>query len=245
MVNYNAQKESWYSPIKVLNEFEKLRGRYGEDRLKDRVFKRAFEMFTGAVTLLGAFELSEENKYWMQSNNQDASPDVMAGKQLAGTSHGIDLLLTQMEMVEMEDSASTDDIVKFLTDTKLSPKKGYTDHDMIILTINRKVPYDQDEVGRQLLELRPKPTIYIIGRPIGAGIGDFMISTPYPKLYKPVHFNIDRTAGKYWIPERVDFGLSTEKEIKYEKSDNLKPVNTYDILGLNRDDIYKRFGVKS
>ena len=245
MINYDVKKESWYSPIYILDEFEKLRSRYGDERLKDSVFKRAFEMFTGAVALLGAYELSEENKYWMQSNNQDTSPDVVAGKQLIGLSPGIGLLLTQLEMVEMEENAPTDDIVEFLKGTKLSPKKSYTDHDMIVLTINKKVPYNQVEVNKKLLELNPKPTIYIIGRPIGVNTGDFMISTPYPKLYKPIKFNVNKTAKKYWIPERVEFNLSLEKEIKYAKSNQLKPVSTYELLGLNRDDIYKRYKIKS
>ncbi|MCL4365702.1 hypothetical protein M1437_00565 [Patescibacteria group bacterium] len=244
MVNYDPSKDSWYSPIKVLDEFEKLSHHFSEERLKDGVFKRAFEMFTGAVALLGAYELSEENKYWMQSNNQTTSPDVMAGKQLEGGPWGINLLLTQMEMVDMEGNSPTDDIVQFLKNTKLSSKKSYTGYDMIVLTINRKVPYDRIEVSKQLKELNPKPTIYILGRPVGAGAGDFMISTPYPKLYKPVYFNVDETTKKYRIPERVDFSLSTEKKIKYTKSNKLNPVNTYQILGLDRNAIYKRFRIQ-
>lgn len=244
MVNYNIQQNSWYSPIKVIDEFEKLRSVYGEERLKDAVFKRAFEMFTGAVALLGAYELSNTNKYWLQSNHQTTSPDVMAGKQLEGTPRGIDFLLTQMEMVEMEDHALTDNIVQFLKTTKLSPKKNYTKHDMIILTINRKIPYNQNEVSRQLVKLNPKPTIYILARSVGASIGDFIISTPYPTLYPTVSFNVETTAKKYWLPERVDFEFSTDKEIKYTQSDELKPVNTYDILGLNREHIYRRLGIK-
>lgn len=245
MINYDSQKDSWYSPIKVIDEFEKLRARYGDDRLKARVFKRAFEMFTGAVALLGAYELSEENKYWLQSNNQTATPDVMAAAQQAGTPHGIELLHNQLEMVEMEENSPTDDIVQFLKNTKLSPKKSYTEQDMIVLTINRKIPYDHVDVSRKLKELNPKPTIYILGRLVGAAAGNFVISTPYPKLYKPVYFNVDKTAKKYWMPERVSFHLSSEKEIKYVKSNDFKPVNTYDILGLDRDAIYKRFKIIS
>lgn len=245
MINYDSQKDSWYSPIKVIDEFEKLRVQYGDERLKDRVFKRAFEMFTGAVALLGAYELSEENKYWLQSNNQTATPDVMAVAQRAGTPRGIELLHNQLEMVEMEENSPTDDIVQFLKNTKLSPKKSYTQQDMIVLTINRKIPYDSVEVSRKLKKLNPKPTIYILGRLVGANAGDFVISTPYPKLYKPVYFNVDEIAKKYWMPERVSFHLSSEKEIKYVKSDDFKPVNTYDILGLDRDAIYRRFKIKN
>lgn len=245
MVNYDATKESWYSPIKILNEFEKLRSVYGEERLKDSLFKRAYEMFTGAVALLGAYELSEENKYWLQSNNQTPTPDVMSGKQLAGSTKGIHLLLTQMEMVEMEKNSPTDDVFEFLKLTKLSQEKSYTEHDMIVLTINKVVPYNLSQVNRQLIDLKPKPTVYILGRVIDAKPGDFMISTPYPKLYKPVYFNVNETAKKYWLPERVNFHLGTEKEIKYVPSEKFLPVNTYDILGIKKDLIYRRFNIKN
>lgn len=245
MINYNAQKDSWYSPTKVFDEFEKLRNVYGEERLKNGVFKRALEMFTGAVALLGAYELGEENKYWLQSNSQTPSPDVIAGKQLAGTPQGIDLLLTQMEMVGMGENSPTDDVFQFLKVTKLSPKKSYTEHDMIVLTINRKVSYNPYEVSEQLMKLNPKPTIYIIGRRMDAETGDFIISTPYPKLYRPVRFNVNETPKKYWIPEAVDFRLSTDKEIKYTKSSRFKSPNTYEVLGLNRDVIYKKFEIEN
>lgn len=244
MVNYDVSKDSWYSPIKIIEEFEKCRAYFGDVRLSDPVFKKAHEMFTGAVTLLGAYELSNENLYYMQTNNQTRTPDIMAGMQLAGGKQGIDLLLTQMEMVEMNEHAPTGDIIEFLKRTKLSPKKSYTEHDMIVLTINRKTPYDRYEVARELQKIKPKSTIYIIARPVGAEIGDFMISTPYPKLYKPVTFNVDKTATKYSLPERVDFNLSPEKEIKYTRSANMKPVNTYQILGLDKAKIYRRFTIK-
>ena len=242
-INYDVSKDSWYSPIEIIDQFEKVRSYYGEERIYDPIFKKAHEMFTGAATLLGAYELSNENLYYMQSNNQTRTPDVMAGKQQTGGTHGIDLLLTQMEMVEMNQHASTDDIVEFLKQTKLSPKKSYTEEDMIVLTINRKVPYDPQKVSKSLLELKPKSTIYIIGRSLDAQVGDFMISTPYPRLYKPIYFNLSTTASKYRLPSRVDFNLSTEKEIKFTKTDDMKPVNTYEVLGLDRDRIYRKFKV--
>jgi hypothetical protein len=47
------------------------------------------------------------------------------------------------------------------------------------------------------------------------------------------------------IPEAIDFVLNTEKEIKYTKSSKRKQPNTYELLGLDRDVIYKRFGIES
>ena len=59
---YDVQRESWHSPIEIINRFEQLRLIYGENFSRPD-FKRAREMFTAAVALLGAYELHPENKY--------------------------------------------------------------------------------------------------------------------------------------------------------------------------------------
>lgn len=200
-------------------------------------------MFTGAVNLLGAYELSPENLYFMQSNNQTPSPDVLAVKQVVHDGQ-IHALITQMEVVDMDDNAPTDDIVEFLKKTKLAPTKAYNEHDMIVLTINRKVPYNAQAVNEALKELNPKPTIYVLGRKVGASDGDFMISTPWPTLYPSVDYNIITTAAKYSLPPRVQFNLGVETEIKYTQSTNVPRMNIYDVMGIDKVKADKKFGVK-
>lgn len=243
IVNHNIQAESWYSPKQIVEEFQYLLYLYTEEELKDRIFQRAREMFIGAVNLLGAYELGHENLYFLQSNNQTSSPDVMAVKQVVQNG-AIHALLTQMEVVGMDDNAPTDDIVEFLKMTKLAPTKAYNEHDMIVLTINRKVPYNAQAVHESLKELNPKPTIYLLGRKIGAVDGDFMISTPWPILYPPIDYNIIATASKYTLPPRVQFNLGIETEIKYTKSTNVPRVNIYDVMGIDKIKVDKKFGVK-
>jgi hypothetical protein len=200
-------------------------------------------MFAGAVALLGTYELSPENKYFMQLNTQSSSPDVIAAKQTEHGKTGILLEISQMEITEFEDHFKSNDIIKFLKSTKLSPKKDYGDKVMIVCVINKKVPFDHKKVHKALNEIKPKSTIYIIGRPIDAEMGNFTICTPYPKLTKPLNFNVDATAAKYTIPERVRFNFGIEEKISYSKA-KLEPVNTYEVLGLNRDRIYKKFNIK-
>lgn len=240
-VNHNIQAEPWYSPKQIVEKFQYLLRLYTEEELKDRIFQRAREMFTGAVNLLGAYELSTENKYFMQSNNQTDSPDVMAVKQVVynGTIHA---LVTQMEIVDFDENAKTDDLVEFLKGNKLSPRKAYTEHDMIVVTINRKVPYNPQEVHRALKVLNPKPTIYVLGRKVGAADGDFMISTPWPTLYPSIDYNIITTTAKYSIPPRVQFNLGVEKEIKYTKTSEVPHVDIYSIMGIDKVRAEKKFG---
>lgn len=236
---YNVQKNSWYSPKEIINRFEQVRSVYG-NRIYDSVFKKAHEMFAGAVALLGAYELSPENKYFMQLNTQSSSPDIIAAKQTEQGKAGILLEINQMEITEFENHFKSDDIIEFLKSTKLSPKKDYGDKVMIICIINKKIPFDHRKIHKALIEIKPKSTIYIIGRPIDAEMGNFTICTPYPRLTKPLNFNVDATAAKYTIPERVTFNLGIDEKISCKRA-LLESVNTYEIFGLDRDRIYKKY----
>ncbi len=242
-VNHNIQAEPWYSPKQIVEGFQYLLRLYTEEELKDRLFQRAREMFTGSVNLLGAYELGPENLYFLQSNNQTASPDVMAVKQVVHNKT-IHAMVTQMEVVDMDDNAPTDDIIEFLKKTKLAPTKAYNEHDMIVLTINRKVPYNSQAVHEALKKLNPKPTIYVLGRKVGANDGDFMISTPWPTLYPPIDYNIITTAAKYTLPYRVQFNLGVDTEIKYDKVSTLSKVSLYEVLGIDKTKTDKKFGAK-
>lgn len=239
--DYNVLLNSWYSPIEIIDRFELLRSTYGNDVLMKPEFKRAREMFAGAITLLGAYELSPENKYWLQSNRQSTSPDVVAAKQLEHPDFGILLEQTMMEIVEFEEHFPGDDIVDFLLKTKLSPKASYSEHTSIILMVNRVIPFSLEDVQARLLQNSIKPTIYIVGRPNNGGPGDFSISTVNPPtLSKPIHYNVVTTAAKYDFPRRIQLHRGMDKKISY-KNERLEPVNTYEIMDLDQRKIEKKF----
>jgi hypothetical protein len=240
-VNYVVQKDSWFSPIEIINHFEKLRSYYKD--LSNPVFKKAHEMFSAAVALLGAYELSEENKYFLQVNTQSATPDVMAGKQTEQGKKGILLEMCQMEITEFEEHSKTDDIIEFLQSTKLPPKRDYGKNTMIVCIVNKKIPLDQKKLIDAMKVLKPNSSVYILGRPIGASAGTFNIMSPCPKPTKLVEFNVNETAAKYWLPERADFNFELQEKIEYIPKE-AKPLNTYEILGLDRDRIYKKLGIK-
>lgn len=238
--SYDVHKDAWYSPIEIIDRFELARSSVG-DLIFTPEFKRAREMFVAAATLLGVYELNSDNKYFMQSNNQSTSPDVMAAKQTEKTD-GILMEQTQMEVTELEEHFPSDDIVDFLLATKLSPKYGCNEHTMIVLLVNRYMPFHYAEVQKKLVALKPKPTIYIVGRPQDAQPGDFSILTAHPPtLPRPINYNVVTTSEKYSIPPRVNFNLGTDKKISYKKA-KLASVNTYQVLGLDRDRIYKKYG---
>ncbi|MCA9368863.1 hypothetical protein KC721_01060 [Candidatus Woesebacteria bacterium] len=242
--DYDVLRDSWYSPIEIISRFEQLRHVYGSQILKKSEFKRARELFVGAVSLLGAYELHPQNKYWLQSNRQSTSPDVVGAKQIEHEG-GILLEQTMIEVVDFEEHHPSNDIVEFLLETKLSKKYAYSEHTAIVMMVNKVVPFNLQQVHARLENITIKPSIYIIGRPKDSEKGIFTISTVNPPVLKrPILFNIVETASKYSIPPRIQFHKGIEKEIVYTK-EIMSPVNTYNVMGLDQKKIeakYPRIG---
>lgn len=237
---YDVQKSPWYSPIRVIEGFRLLGHEYG-DNISKGDFKKAREMFVSAVALLGAYELSEENIYFLQINNQSESPDVMAAKQTERPNGPILLELAQMEVVEFEEHFPSNDLIDFLKKTKLSPKKVYGDKTLIVCMVNRFLPLNHIDIGERIKSLNPKSSIYIIGRSQGDDPAKFVIFSPYPKLTKPIKYDVYESSKKYRIPYRVQFHLGMDDKISYEKihSDALNIYNMFD-LDQSRIEKYKK-----
>lgn len=243
-VDYNVQKNSWYSPKEIIERFEQLRSVY-RGSIMEPDFKRAREMFTGAIALLGAFELSATNIYFLQSNNQSHSPDVMAAKQLEREEEPILAQLAQLEIVEMEEHYPGDDVAEFIRMKKLLPEQGYINdsNTLIICLVNKKIPLNRIEIHEKLMKLNPKCNIYIVGRVGEAEDETFCIFSAYPVFTIFVKYQISTTAAKYIIPSRIRFHLGMEKKISYIKTE-MEPINTYDMLGLNQQKIENKFKSK-
>ncbi len=236
--DYNPQLEPWYSPHHIVDFFEMLRIRYGSVIQIDPLFKKAREMFSVAIALFGAYELAPgENEYYMQVNRQSPSPDIMVAVRNKREDGTIELAMIQIEMVEMEDHAGTDDIVEFLLRTKLSSKKGYSHKMMIVCFINRRIPVNRQEIHERLKQTAPKSHIYVCGRPVDGTMGEFMIFSPYPDLTKALFYNINETAKKYQLKSPVTFSLGSQ--------DTVIPtgrtiIDIYQALGLDRKKIEKK-----
>lgn len=239
--SYDVNKSSWFSPIEIINRFESLRSIYGDLITSQPEFKKAREMFIGAVTLLGAYELSPSNNYWLQLNRQSNSPDVMAGKQTERKGEDILLEIAQMEIVEFEEHFPSNSIIEFLKKTKLSSKKSYDENTMIVCMVNKIVPIEHKFIHDEIVKLSPNSTIYIVGRPYGGGIGVFTIFTPYPIFVPSITYEVSLTSKKYNLPPRVNFHFEKAEKISYKKT-HMELTNTYEILGLDENKIKTKFG---
>ena len=232
--DYNPQLDPWYSPHHIVDFFELLRRRHGTLVQADPLFKKAREMFSAAIAVFGAYELSSENQYYLQANNQSTSPDVMTAVRNKREDGHIELAMIQIEIVEMENHAGTDDIVEFLLNTKLSQRKGYSEKMMIVCFVNRKIPINHIKIHERLKKLPPRSTIYICGRPFDAPMGTFVIFSPYPDLTKPLTYNINDTAQKYKLKSPVTFSLgSTDAMIPTGKN----KIDVYKVMGVDQEKI--------
>lgn len=145
-----------------------------------------------------------------------------------------------MEVTEFEEHYSSSDIFEFLRSTKLSPKKSYDEHTMIVCMVNRETSVDEHNLRQKLREFNPKGTIYVLGRSHEGTPGEFIIFSPYPNPTKSLKFNLNTTVLKYSIPPRIKLGMGTARKISYLAT-HLEPVNTYDIFGLNGDLLRKKY----
>lgn len=235
--DYNFQKYPWFSPHLVITAFKRLGEFYGSNIDKKREFRQAREMFVGATALFGAYELHPENKYFLQANRQSESPDVVAVKQIEIPNNPITLEITQLEIVELNDYSPINDVVEFLKKTKLSPKKSYSNKTMIVCIVNKKIQIDRVKITQEIKELKPKSTIYIMGRIEGEGYR-WMIFSPYPDSTKHVIYEVSETMKKYQLPSPVRFYKGSAKKISYEKT-YPEATTIYDIFNLNETNIEK------
>lgn len=240
LASYDEKRDSWYSPIFVISRFQSLGSMYGA-AIANPEFKPAREMFTAAVALLGAYELDSSNKYCMQLNKQSASPDVMAAKQTQ-QGQGLPILLEmiQMEIVEFEDHFPSDDLIDFLTATKLSPKKSYTDKTMIVCLINKTIQVNHREIYERLNCQKVRTTIYIVGRSEATDPAHFILFCAYPSLTIPLHYQVFETAQKYSLPPRTSLHKGMDTKISYTKT-RLTPFSLYEMFRLNEKRIKAKY----
>ena len=150
-----------------------------------------------------------------------------------------------MEITEFEEHSTDNDVVEFLKRTKLSPRKSYDEHTMIICLVNRKKEeINRKYINEELKKINPKYTIYILGRPYNGEPGLFIIFTPYPLLTKPIQYNLAETSKKYYLPSPIKFHLGIEQKISFEKT-HLETFNIHKVFGLDEDKLKKKYHIGS
>lgn len=214
--SYDVQKYPWFSPHFIIKAMHMLTKLYGANVENKGEFKLAREMLDSAIALLGVYELHHDNKYFLQANLQSDSPDVVASKSTEMIDAPVVLEKTNLEIVTMEEHSGTDDIVEFLKKTKLSPKKSYDGKTLIVCVINKKVQINIQKIADELKKIKPKSTIYILGK-LREEKDKWTIFSPYPDLVPPVIYRLADTMKKYHMYDSVTMHRKNVRKITFEK----------------------------
>ncbi len=200
-------------------------------------------MFKAAIALLGVIEYDPDSRYFMQSNKQSNTPDVMAAKQVVIDGQ-VGLKILQMEIVTLDDHASTRDIVEFLKQTKYSDSKCYSEYDLIVLCVNTPAQFTDVQVNEALKSICAKASLCVVGKPDQAPDNVYLISMSYPTLLAPKQFDIAANLSKMQVPPRVVLVRGRTSEITYEETGKLSKITVYDVLGIDESRIVKMFGIR-
>lgn len=163
------------------------------------LFKKAVEAMQGAMVLLGARALHEDNVYVMQMNRQSQRPDLIAATKTFEDELPI-LKISPLEITSMEAHTSHTDIAKFLLETKLN--KDYPKETIFICMINKVISYDIHDIAKRIKPAKKNNPIYIVGKALNAISTVFNIATPQPKTAK-TSFNLGEQGRKYPYPDRM------------------------------------------
>lgn len=234
---YNYNLYEWYSPVFVLLMFNELCKLYpnNEDHY---LFKKAVEAMQGAMALLGARALHENNVYMMQMNRQSQRPDVIASTR--AFENGLPILkISPLEVTSMEAHTNHTDIAKFLMEAKL--KKDYPKETIFICIINKVISYDIHRIAKRIKSANKENPIYIVGKALHTISTVFNIATPQPITAK-TSFDLSVQGRDYPYPDRMIF-----EEDKMNMNPQLapysaKPINLFEFFMLDKERIEKAFG---
>lgn len=238
--DYRYDLYEWYNPIFVMSCYNDLLKKYpGQEN--HSYFKKAKEAMQGAMALLGARKLHENNTYIMQMNRQSQRPDVIAATRIMITGE-ITIMISPLEITEMESHTPYQDIAKFLLENKL--KKNYPVETIFICMVNKVLDYDIDDIAKRIKPANKYNPIYIVGKAKDAVDTSFFISSPQPIVAK-TRFDLAEQGRNYPYPFRMSL-----TEDKTNKNPTLaphlvKPVDLLDFFMLDRDRIEKLFSTNS
>jgi hypothetical protein len=241
MRDVDVDGKIFYSPVRVDHAFSRMPQVY-RDNIEDHLFDRAREMYEAAIYLTGCWVLDTSNQYQMRSYEGE-TPDVLAIKRAGKGVRGNLLHKTKIEVVTMRDEDIRSDVMQFLRETKLSPRKSYTEDDTILLSMMKVLKVDFTKLVSEIAEHKPAPHVFAIGKLKEQPLGDFFIARLHPNHTRPVYFTFQRvldvlpTEGKIILK----FGLHEEVVKTQESSDIDDP---FEVLGLldEKEEIIKKYG---
>ena len=234
-----ANKRAWHSPTKVLDHYLRLVKKHGLEKIdSNNQYQKVREMKAVALFLLGIIK-NQKREFWLQSVINETRPDVRTFC-LDNTRLGpVNQLIQEVEVTTYE-KHSHDDLVNFITRTKLLKKKNYSALNIILCELrkNFRLP-PLKTLNWQFRKINPKSNIVIIGR-INPVREIYRIANIYPEIELVEDFNaIDEAKAlhRYFVQNgrhhTIRLSRSTKSEIKFTPIPGKAPGPFDDFLNEN------------
>lgn len=182
----------WFAPKNIVYHFAKLMEVTPESKRHNKDFRKASEMNSVAIALLGIQTLQGQ-KYWLQAvSDTDRSPDVRTGTFVLPTRTKADDFSVQDVEVVTLGKYSEDKLLDFLKNTKLSKNKSYDAKTTILCAIERDTALPPLHQCREAIARTGADcTVVILGK-ISPTHDIYKTAHIYPRVELEINFDLSK-----------------------------------------------------
>ncbi|MBP9827940.1 hypothetical protein KBC55_02180 [Patescibacteria group bacterium] len=161
---YCLEDPRWFAPINVISHYSSHLDSLPREQKKTKAFRKAYELFLGAIMLLGIQEV-ENDVYWIQPvSDEEQSPDVRTGRQVpVNNGHAPDFERQDIEVVAFIPKPG-ENLSEFLQRTKLSGNKSYDSKTTILCHIQTGSPVPKITITDELRKTKAVCPVLVLGR---------------------------------------------------------------------------------
>ena len=184
------QDQIWFAPMNVIHHFFELGKTIPDECKKDKSFRKAEEMNSVAVMLVG-LQASQGRKYWLQAvDDKEESPDVRTGTFVPPTTmKANDFLIQDVEVVTYEKN-SQEGFLNFLMRTKLTKGKSYDAQTTILCCFQRDAVLPPlSECQRVIGATVVRCSVMILGK-TSPTEDTYKITQVYPQIALEIEFSL-------------------------------------------------------
>jgi len=219
----------WFAPLNVIHHFAQLKAKLPAEKQKSKNFKKAEEMNSVAVMLVG-LQVLQKRKYWLQIvDDNEGSPDVRTGTFVPPSKTAADDFSCQDIEVVTYGKHSPESFLDFLRGTKLSKKKSYDSKTMVLCVVQRDVLIPPFEKCRLAIEeMSVNCPVMIVGQ-TSTDEDKYKIVQIYPKVELETEFVLEKTLKENSHTGVLTLKWGTKPELKYRPEEKHFP---FEKLGL-------------
>lgn len=213
----------WFAPLNVIHHFSELRNNSPIEKQKSKNFKKAEEMNSVAIMLVG-LQVLQKRKYWLQMvDDSEGSPDVRTGTFVLPNKTSADDFSYQDVEVVTYGNHSPESFLDFLKGTKLSQKKSYDSKTMILCVVQRNVLIPPFEKCRLAIEeMSVNCPVMVVGQ-TSTDEDKYKIVQIYPNVELETEFILGKTLRENSHTGVLNLQWGTKPKLEYRPEEKHLP----------------------